>query len=163
MNGIGASAVDMKHLTGAEVVESPPPRYHALQGMFFSFDEVIHSLCENIVILQHVLEVVVVLVRGSTHPSHLCLVTSRYKGLVLSEYHSDKVRYFSIGGATCIRGSAPPSLHPCSQWYSFVSCAVRSFVHCCTVFCSSNRLDVRIGVSPSQPNAGAKLDHLVRR
>ncbi|VDO63962.1 unnamed protein product [Heligmosomoides polygyrus] len=28
VNGIGASA----HLTGAEVVESPPPRYHALQG-----------------------------------------------------------------------------------------------------------------------------------
>ncbi|KIH53115.1 fibronectin type III domain protein, partial [Ancylostoma duodenale] len=33
VNGIGASVVDMKHLTGPEVVESPPPRYHALQEL----------------------------------------------------------------------------------------------------------------------------------
>uniref|UniRef100_A0A0N4W6J0 Down syndrome cell adhesion molecule-like protein Dscam2 n=1 Tax=Haemonchus placei TaxID=6290 RepID=A0A0N4W6J0_HAEPC len=32
VNGIGASVVDMKHLTGPDVVESPPPRYHGLQG-----------------------------------------------------------------------------------------------------------------------------------
>ncbi|PIO77035.1 hypothetical protein TELCIR_00867 [Teladorsagia circumcincta] len=34
VNGIGASVVDMKHLAGPDVVESPPPRYHGLQGQF---------------------------------------------------------------------------------------------------------------------------------
>ncbi|WKX89973.1 hypothetical protein Q1695_009091 [Nippostrongylus brasiliensis] len=32
VNGTGASVVDMKHLAGPDVVESPPPRYHAVQG-----------------------------------------------------------------------------------------------------------------------------------
>ncbi|RCN32607.1 fibronectin type III domain protein [Ancylostoma caninum] len=43
VNGIGASVVDMKHLTGPEVVESPPPRYHALQDSTYGSVSMRHS------------------------------------------------------------------------------------------------------------------------
>ncbi|KAK6033887.1 fibronectin type III domain protein, partial [Cooperia oncophora] len=36
VNGIGSSVVDMKHLAGPDVVESPPPRYHGLQGQLLT-------------------------------------------------------------------------------------------------------------------------------
>ncbi|XGW22586.1 hypothetical protein V3C99_005086 [Haemonchus contortus] len=43
VNGIGASVVDMKHLTGPDVVESPPPRYHGLQDSTYGSVSVRHS------------------------------------------------------------------------------------------------------------------------
>ncbi|KAK6730933.1 hypothetical protein RB195_007418 [Necator americanus] len=43
VNGIGASVVDMKHLTGPEVVESPPPRYHALQDSTYGSVSMRHT------------------------------------------------------------------------------------------------------------------------
>ncbi|VDM51606.1 unnamed protein product [Angiostrongylus costaricensis] len=43
MNGIGTSAVDMKSLTGPEVVESPPPRYHTMQDSTYGTVSIRHT------------------------------------------------------------------------------------------------------------------------
>ncbi|KAJ1369696.1 hypothetical protein KIN20_031225 [Parelaphostrongylus tenuis] len=43
MNGIGASAVDMKGLTGPDVVESPPPRYHTMQDSTYGTVSIRHA------------------------------------------------------------------------------------------------------------------------
>ncbi|WKX89970.1 hypothetical protein Q1695_009091 [Nippostrongylus brasiliensis] len=43
VNGTGASVVDMKHLAGPDVVESPPPRYHAVQDSTYGSVSARHS------------------------------------------------------------------------------------------------------------------------
>ncbi|KJH53367.1 fibronectin type III domain protein [Dictyocaulus viviparus] len=80
MNGIGTSAVDMKNLTTTEVVQSPPPKYHAMQDSIYGTVSIRHTRTPvRQSISSHDEDL-----RRSHHEGHRSIVIGRAKPIIAS-------------------------------------------------------------------------------